>query len=334
MSVIQNTMGTSDVEKPTRKSNLKPGLTDFMAGEKEDFVANLAPHLPADLIGGSVPYVRGSEDESVWNAAAQACGTERVHYSYTIEGDRLWYLACPSASMASNPDSWCPLAAALPGGSEHWDKETVYLYEQEGVASALRWDAETSRMQVFLGASRTILPRVQSMDANFVTINPEVADIKRWRNRTLYTEKLSRGVARMLIISGLIVNLIAAIILIGSLFSIGYVQRDLTDVKERTDQAALELMNSAAGVMQSDTIRHMVRIQELLDNLSLSNGYLVKYNVEKKATQWDAIVTTALGDQAVRDTTYKQVISGRAPVIRAPKAEKEDNEHVRLKGTK
>src|SRR5690606_7703684 len=124
-----------------------------------------------------IPHVAGSEDEAVWNAASQACGTEKVHYTYSVDGGRLWYLACPSAALASSPDSWCPLAAALPGKSEFWDKETVYLYEQEGLASALRWDPDTGRMQVFLGASRTLLPRIQSMDASFVTINPEVADI-------------------------------------------------------------------------------------------------------------------------------------------------------------
>ena len=75
--------------------------------------------------------------------------------------------------MASFPDSWCPLAAALPGNSEFWDKETVYIYEHEGLASALRWDGETKRMQVFIGPSRSILPRIQSMDANFVTISAE-----------------------------------------------------------------------------------------------------------------------------------------------------------------
>ena len=88
---------------------------------------DLVPYLPPDIIGGSVPHVLGSEDEAVWNAASQACGTEKVHYTYTVENKRCWYLAAPSTSFASNPDSWCPLAAALPGNSEYWDKETVYI---------------------------------------------------------------------------------------------------------------------------------------------------------------------------------------------------------------
>ena len=41
-----------------------------------------------------------------------------MHYCYTVEDNRCWYLAAPSSSLASHPNSWCPLAAALPGNSE------------------------------------------------------------------------------------------------------------------------------------------------------------------------------------------------------------------------
>lgn len=309
----------------------RAGLSDFLAGETQDFNANLLPYLPQDLLGGSLPHIPGTEDEAVWNAASQACGTERINYVYSIDEGRVWYLACPAASLASNPDSWCPLAAALPGNSEYWDRETVYLYEQEGLASALRWDPETERMQVFLGASRTILPRVQSMDANFVTINADVADTVVWRNRALRTEKLSRAVIRMLILSGMVVNLIAVLILFINIVSIGFVSRDLADVKAKTDKAALELVESAANVMQSDSIRHMVRVQQLLDKVALSNGYLVRYEVSGKRTEWSAIVPTSLGDTARADTTLSEVSGGRARAF-APRSVREDDSNVRLEG--
>ena len=271
----------------------KPGVSDYLAGEAARYVADLKPYLPQELVGGTVPHIAGTEDEAVWNAASQACGTERVHYCYSIDGGRLWYLACPSASLASNPDSWCPLAAALPGNSEYWDKETVYLFDHEGLASALRWDPETGRMQVFLGASRTILPRVQSMDANFVTINAEAADIVPWRNRTLQTEKLTRATMRMTIFSGLAVTLIAALVLIFNYVSINMIQRNLQQVKLETDNAATNLMLNAANVMQSDAIKHMVRIQELLDGLAKVDGTLVRYEINKGKVEWEALVPPA-----------------------------------------
>lgn len=274
-------------------ASLSPGVSDYLAGEANVFVGNLQPYLPQDIIGGSIPHIIGTEDEAVWNAASQACGTEKVHFCYSVQDDRIWYLACPSASLASNPDSWCPLAAALPGHSEHWDKETVYLYEQEGMASALRWDPETHRMQVFLGAARTILPRIQSMDANFVTVNPEVAELVPWRNRNLRMEKLSRATVKMLILSGLLVCLGAISLLILSYASINLLQRNLDQVKIETDDAALNLIMKSAAVMQSDTAKHMVRVQGLLDALAKVDGTLVIYEVNAGKVNWEALVPQA-----------------------------------------
>ena len=277
---------------PARKPPGKPvpGMADYIAGEAKSFVTDLAPHLPSDLVGGSVPQIAGTEEEAVWNAASQACGTEKVHYVYSVEDGRCWYLACPSSSLASNPDSWCPLAAALPGNSEYWDRETVYLYEQEGMASALRWDPETNRMQVFLGPSRTLLPRVQSMDANFATINPEVADIAPWRCRQLRTEKLSRASSFTLLYVGLLINVIGILVLIGNYIFTNMVHRDLDSVKRETEKLSTDLMVNAYNALQSDTIKHMVRIQELLDALAKIDGTLVKYEVSRANIVWEALV--------------------------------------------
>ncbi|HPD82904.1 MAG: hypothetical protein R3D88_03100 [Alphaproteobacteria bacterium] len=287
-------MDSSQNRRPAR-TGVKPGIADFAAGEVGAAVKNFSPFLPYELVGGSVPYVVGTEEEAVWNAAAQSCGTEKVHFTYVVEGNRCWYIACPSAALASNPDSWCPLAAALPGNSEYWDKETVYLYEQEGMASALRWDPETGRMQVFLGAGRTLLPKIQSMDANFVTIDPEVADQVPWMNRTLMTEKLSRATARILLISGVLVNLLILVFFILQNLETLLVNRDLAKVRSDTDRASQKLMLDAYNALQSDSIKHMVRIQELLDELRTIDGTLVKYEVNGGKLNWEALVPPAYG---------------------------------------
>lgn len=325
---------TADTRQEKVQQRPKPALSDILAGEKKDFVANLKPYLPQDLIGGSLPHIPGMEEGAVWNAASQACGTEKVHYAYTVDNNRIWYLACPSASLASSPDSWCPLVAALPGNSEYWDKETVYLFEQEGQASALRWDPETDRMQVFLGASRTILPRVQSMDANFVTINPAVSDVYPWENKTLKTEKLSRAVVRTLIYSGLVVNAVIAMILVLNLISIGFIDRDLDTLKIQTDEAALELVEKASNVMQSDSIRHMVRVQQLLDKLALSNGYLIKYEVMRNQTTWQAVVPQALASKAIKDATFRGVVDGRLTVKEPAVKGRLEGDNVLIEGRK
>lgn len=272
-----------------------PGLADYLAGETHGFVSGLTPFLPGELIGGGIPHIAGMEDEAVWNAASQACGTEKVNYLYSADGGRLWYLACPSSALGSAPDSWCPLAAALPGKSEHWDKETVYLYEQDGLASALRWDPDTGRMQVFLGAARTLLPRMQSMDANFVSINASVADVVPWKNRQLRTEKLSRASAMFLLYVGVGINLLLILFLVFQFILTNTTVRSLDKVKKETLNASQQLMVQAYDALQSDAIRHLVRIQELLDELASIDGTLVKYNVENGAVTWEVLVPPAYG---------------------------------------
>ncbi len=295
-----STKNSPELQKENRNKaapkRLRPGMSDMLAGEKASFVSELTPYLPSELVGGSVPHVAGSEEEAVWNAASQSCGTEKVNFCYSVADGRCWYIACPSSALASNPDSWCPLAAALPGNSEFWDKETVYLYEQEGMASALRWDVDTGRLQIFLGASRTLLPRIQSMDANFATINPEVAQKVPWINRALKTEKLSRAAAKTLLTTGIVTNLVILSFLVLQYLLTNFVERDLNAVRQETDRMSQQLMVEAYNALQSDSIKHMVRIQELLDELKTIDGTLVKYQVTGKKVVWEALVPQAYGN--------------------------------------
>ncbi len=269
----------------------KPTMADKFAGEQKYFIENLTPFLPGELIGGGIPYVPGMEDEAVWNAAAQACSTEKVHYVYSIEGDRIWYLACPSTSLASAPDSWCPLAAALPGNSEYWDRQSVYIYEKDGLASALRWDADTGRLQIFFGAARTILPRIQSMEANFITINPNIADIIPWRSRQLRNEQLARGTARMLVISGILISLALLGFLFLQFLALNFIDRKLETVKEQSQQESMTLLTKATELSQSSVLNYTVRLQQLLDDLGQIDGTLVRYEVKDGKLEWEALVT-------------------------------------------
>lgn len=283
---------------PTQKSEAVGGLKGKSVGKN-----NLAPFLPSDLVGGSIPYIPGKEDEGVWNAAAQACGTERVHYCYSIDEGRCWYLATPSSALASNPDSWCPLSAALPGNSEYWDRQTVYIYEQEGLAGALRWDQETGRMQVFLGVSRTILPRIQSMEANFVTINPEVAKPVVWKNRALYQEQLSRMVLKVLFFSGLLVTLGALLVWVGAYTLANSLTPKLEKAREITVQATNTLMMDAANALQSNTDHHLARVIELLNTTAGFGGVLTKYEVKAdNSVEWTALIPNAVQPGQIQAT--------------------------------
>jgi len=308
-----------DVKDPLNQENedqkkytprgVQTSMLERIAGDMDLARRTYKPNLPAEMVAGSIPHIIGAEEEAVWNAAVQACGTERVHFTYTIDDGKCWYLATPSASLASDPDGWCPLAAALPGNSEYWDRETVYIYEKDGQASALRWDGDTSRMQLFLGPSRTILPKVQSMDANFVTINPDSADIVPWVNLELKTDMLTRAAAKIMVISGTVMALIAGLYILGMFTYANTIQPQLDETKSETELASMQLLNDAARSLENDAIDHVFRIQELLDTLLQIQGTLVKYEVESNGrVTWEALVPRAFS------TSDNPVLRGARPV--------------------
>lgn len=275
------------------------GIANFLDGAPPV----VQPYLPSELVGGSVPSIAGMEDETVWNAAAQACSTERVHYCYTINEGRCWYLATPSSSLANSPDSWCPLAAALPGNSEFWDRETIYLYEHEGAAGALRWEAETGRMQVFLGAARTILPRIQSMEANFVTINPEIAKPVMWKNLALRQERMSRIMVKILLLSGIGLTMISFLILMGSYMVANVITPQLEKAKQVSSDAANQLMIQAANALQNNTNKHLARIIELFNTIGSFGGVLVRYEVKPDGSvEWQALIPSAVAPGQLQAT--------------------------------
>lgn len=310
---------------------VKPKIKGVQATLLERLAGNMAmarklykPELPGELVAGSIPQMSGVEEESVWNAAVQACGTERVHFAFTVKDGKCWYLATPSSSLASYPDSWCPLAAALPGNSEYLDQETVYIYEKDGQAGALRWDKDSGRMQLYLGAARTILPKVQSMDANFVTINPENADVMPWINLDLKTDMLTRTAGKIMVLSGAFVAIIAAIYILGMYAYANAIQPQLDKTKSETELASMQLLNDAAKSLENDTIDHIIRIQELLDTLTQIQGTLVKYEVVNGETHWEALVPKAFS------TTDNPVLNGARPVNN----ELEKDGRVRIRGNR
>lgn len=309
--MTENNISTEPtVKEKARAGRVEPITRSRVTVEKPEL---LEPYMPLELIGGSIPYVPGTEEEAVWNAAAHALGTDRVTFVYTVYDGRCWYLAIPSSALASKPNSWCPLAAALPGNSEYWDRETVYLYEQDGIAAALRWDAETGRMQVFTGASRTILPRVQSMDANFISINQEKAGVVPWLSRSMNEERLARFVAKLLIISGIAVALCSFLYWSLSYIMVVVREPDLAHVQKQMTAETNKLISESSRIMKSSSRKHLGHIQMLLEELKDVGGTLVRYEVDDKtgSAEWEALVPKAVDGSRIG--TLRANSEGLAP---------------------
>ena len=85
--VVESKLDDTDVIKTTMtdKKSVQTTLLERIAGDKASARKLYQPALPDELVAGSIPHIPGAEEESVWNAAVQACGTERVHFPYTVE---------------------------------------------------------------------------------------------------------------------------------------------------------------------------------------------------------------------------------------------------------
>lgn len=300
----RQTLDDSQRHMPVGQTVLRTDATTFI----ED---DLTPYLPIDIVGGSVPAIPGMEEEAVWNAASQACATDRVHFVYTVADDRCWYLAIPSSALASNPNTWCPLAAALPGNSEFWDKESVYVFEQDGIAAGLRWDQDTGRMQVYAGPARVILPRLQSLDANFITLNADRATPVSWRNRALESERLSRQTVKWLFWSGTLVAITCAGLWIMTHLAVAFLRPNVDVLQRETAHATEKLMVEAARLTRSDAEKHFLRIQELLGQIDQIGGTLTKYEVQDSKVVWEAVIPAAAGGANL--TRLKAQTTGTQP---------------------
>ena len=162
-------------------------------------------------------------------------------------------------------------------------------------------------MQVYVGPSRTILPRLQTLDANFVSINADRAVAVQWKNRALMEEKLSRATVRGLFWSGLAVAMISLAIWLGTHLIGIALQPDLQSAERETAAATEKLMLQASQAVRNDTDKHMYRLQELLLLLQNVNGTLLKYEVKNGSLTWEALIPQAVGGDYLRQLNARAV---------------------------
>ncbi|HUY67727.1 MAG TPA: hypothetical protein VMV79_00310, partial [Alphaproteobacteria bacterium] len=133
-------------------------------------------YFPVELTGGSCPRVVGEEEEIVWNAAAEACDSERIHVVWQAIDNRIWYLAVRSAEMASHPNSWCPFGSLLPGMKDAQPAPICYTYYSDEAATMMTVTADG--LQIHRGMSSVVRAKAERTarelnDAPIVELVPD-----------------------------------------------------------------------------------------------------------------------------------------------------------------
>lgn len=260
-------------------------------GEVGDF------YFPPDLIGGICPRIVGEEEEIVWNAAAEACDSERVHVVWQSAENYIWYLAVRSADLASHAQSWCPLAALLPKEKDLADLPICYTYFGEELAVLMV--VMSDEMHIFRGTAAVVRAKAERMarelgeKAHLVNIDPfrigQMTPVP-WYSATLFEDRARRILATTSVLVSLAIVGLSFLVWLSASMTMISARHDLTETLERTRSKSMQLLHRAEELRSSPLREQVEKFLNINDGLLSLNGFLTIYNIDEKGTRWRAVV--------------------------------------------
>jgi hypothetical protein len=255
-------------------------------------------YFPPDIIGGMCPQVPGAEEETAWNAAAEACDSERVHFVWQSFDSRVWYLAVRSSELASHPSSWCPFAAVLPGMKESLTMPVCYTHYGEEIASMMTVTEEG--LHIYRGTNPIVRAKAERMardmgNAALVDLTPErivTYTPVPWYSVSLFEDRARRVLALTSFVVSLGLTGLAFIVWFVASISLVASRESLTEAKTRTQDETLQLMNAAQNLRATPVRESLTKFVDLNEKLLDLNGYLEGYVIKGGKVRWRATVPT------------------------------------------
>ncbi len=273
-------------------------------------------YFPPDLIGGTCPRIVGEEEEIVWNAAAEACDTERVHVVWQSAGNRIWYLAVRSSDLASNTGAWCPLAALLPTDKDLGDLPVCYTYFGDEIAVLMVVGAE--ELHVFRGTGPVVRAKAERTARemnNAKVINIDLFRIGQmapvpWYSATLFEDRARRILAAVSVLVSLTIIGFSFVVWLLASMTMITTRHDLAEALDNTQTKSMELMRQVEAMRVSPIRDQIERFLNINDGLINLNGFLNVYEIKEKSTRWRATVPpsatadriSALGGKNIEST--------------------------------
>lgn len=293
-------------------------------------------YFPPELIGGGCPRVPGQEREIVWNAAAEACDSERVHVVWQATEDKIWYLATRAADLASHPNTWCPFASLLPTSETLDDGPVCYTYYADEAATMMT--IMGGALNVHRGTSSVIRAKAERFardvaGMHLVDLTPEaMASLTAvpWYSVSLFEDRVRRVLAVLSVVSALTITVIAFLIWIGASLSLLSSHRDLTSIQERTEQKSIDLMAEVQKLRISPLRDQMAKFAELNDSLLQIGGWMKVYEIKAGRLRWKAVVPSSvtgdfineLGGRMIETTSQGVVIGNEVQLVEIAKEKK------------
>jgi hypothetical protein len=253
-------------------------------------------YFPPEIIGGVCPHVVGSEEETVWNAAAEACDSERVHVVWQSFNNRVWYLALRSAEMGSHPHSWCPFAALLPGMKEAQPPPICYIHFGDEIATMMTVTEDS--LHVYRGTNPIVRAKVERTarelgNAAVIELTPDriaaYAPIP-WYSVSLFEDRARRVLATASVIFSLALTGLSFLVWLLAGVSLVTSRHNLEDAIARTQNKTLDILSAAQNLRSTPVRNELTKFVDLNDGLLDLNGYLEVYAVKGGRVRWRATV--------------------------------------------
>ncbi|MDE1901707.1 MAG: hypothetical protein KGI37_08700 [Alphaproteobacteria bacterium] len=286
-------------------------------------------YFPPEVIGGTCPRIAGQEEEIVWNAAAEACDTERVHVVWQASGNRIWYLAVRSSELASQPNSWCPLASLLPSMKDAAPLPVCYTYFGEEIAVLMI--VTEDGLQVFRGTSPVVRAKAERTSrelgqAPIVNLDPDRVEQLTpvsWYSVSLFEDRARRILATLSVMVSLAVAGFSFVVWLLANMSLLAARHDLSAALDSTRDKSMRLMTQAEELRRSPLREQIRQFLDVNDGLLDLNGFLNVYSITNGQARWRAQVPpsatadriTAIGGKNIEANDQGVVIGNQAEIL-------------------
>ena len=263
--------------------------------------------FPPEMIGGSCPLVKGEEESIAWNAAAEACASERIHFVWRVHADRVWYLALRSEDMASRSKTWCPFASLLPGAPDAFEAPVIYTFYSDEAATLMAVDREG--LQIIRGTSSVVKAKAERMAretgvVDIVELIPDRIVALRpvmWESLSLLENRARRFMGFAAVLSAVAVIALSIFVwFMASVTQLAY-RSDLKELQGRTAQSLMELQQTAMILRTSDMREQISNFNILNENLIGANGWLKLYLMKDTVVKWWGVVPQNLTSDRIQE---------------------------------
>ncbi len=305
----------AQTETPRRESDFSNVLLGNL-GDTRDY------YFPTEIIGGCCPRIEGEEEEIVWNAAAEASDSERVHVVYQAKGDKIWYLAVRSLEMASHPNTWCPFASLLPGMKDSRTPPVCYTYYSDEAATMMTITSDG--LQIHRGTSSVVRAKAERAsralgDAPVIELVPDLINKLTpvpWQSMSLFEDRARRILAALAVVSGISFAGLAFVIWFFATMAMISAHTDMKETRQRTEEKTVRLMQSVQNLRASPMREQLAKFSDLNDGLLSVNGFLEIFQIKSGKIVWRAIVPpnitsnriTEIGGQTLETNAQGTVI--------------------------